>query len=64
MMNKPQIIECPNCKTPIYFDVNGLMQGVSFTCSNCNCSISMASSSSQVVKKTMNKFEELKVKSK
>lgn len=59
MIYKPQVIECPDCGSPIYFDVNQLIQGVSFKCSNCKSSISLLSSSTNIVKETISKFEEL-----
>ena len=60
MIYKPQVITCPDCGSKIYFNVDQLIQGVSFTCSNCKCSISLLPSSTKIVEKTMIKFENLK----
>lgn len=61
MIYKPQIIICPECGSQIYFDVNQLIQGVSFKCSNCKSSISLLASSTKLVEKTMKKFEKLEI---
>lgn len=58
---KPQEIECPVCKNTIYFDVHKLLQGESFTCSNCKSTISLSSSSTQIVEQAMVKYERLKI---
>lgn len=61
MENKVQQIECPVCQSPIYFSVYRLLQGESFTCTNCKSSISLTLSSKHTVQSAMKKYEELKV---
>jgi len=55
-----QKVECPICKSPIFFNVRMLLAGSSFNCNNCNASISLRKESTQTVKKTMEEFETLK----
>jgi transcription initiation factor IIE alpha subunit len=62
-MNTPKIdqtIPCPVCNTPISFDTKQLLAGVQFTCSNCHQSIGLALESKDVVKETMDKFNDMK----
>lgn len=60
MKNLDQKISCPVCNTTILFDVNQLLMGVQFGCSNCHASVGLASESKQLVETTMQKIEDLK----
>jgi len=64
-MNTIQTIQCPNaeCHGTIQFDPYLLIQGKSFTCSTCNSVISLNQDSTEVVKDTLDKFDELKSQS-
>lgn len=55
-------IQCPNCQGKILIDPKLLIQGSSFSCSNqsCGVSVSLSSSSHQVVDSAMKKFEQIK----
>jgi len=55
-----QNIACPNCNSNIPFDVNALLQGVSFTCSSCNAKIELSNKSKGLVEKSINEFNKLK----
>ena len=54
-----QHIACPVCKTDIPFDVRMLLEGKSFICPKCNCSICIDMSSKPVVEDAMHKYDEL-----
>lgn len=53
-------IPCPCCKTPIYFDLNLLLQGEAFECSNCRSRISLPHRSRPIVAEANARLEELK----
>jgi transcription initiation factor IIE alpha subunit len=62
-MNTPkngQTIPCPTCTTPISFDIKQLLDGVEFTCPNCQQSIGLAPDSKDKVKETLNRFDDIK----
>lgn len=64
-MNTIQTIQCPNaeCNGVIQFDPYLLIQGKAFTCNTCNSVISLNQESTEVVKDTLEKFDELKSQS-
>lgn len=64
MRNLDQKIPCPVCNTSILFDVNQLIMGVQFVCTNCHASIGLASESKPMVEQTMQKIEDLRAGSK
>lgn len=55
-----QNIPCPNCNTNIPFDVNALLIGASFSCSECDAKIQLANESKEVVSESIEKFNKLK----
>jgi len=55
-----QNIACPNCNTNILFDVNALLQGVSFACNGCDAKIQLPGESKNVVEKSMTEFNKMK----
>ncbi|MFC5045263.1 hypothetical protein ACFSTE_17130 [Aquimarina hainanensis] len=55
-----QRINCPNCGTPIPFDVHILLQGKGFTCSGCNASIKLSRESKDTVASSMEEFDKIK----
>lgn len=55
-------ISCPVCNTPIVAEINALLLGVSFTCTNCFASIGMSQSSIPVAREAVKKFNEFKIK--
>ena len=55
-----QNIVCPNCSTNIPFDINALLQGVSFICSGCNAKIQLSNNSRALVEESMKEFNMLK----
>lgn len=59
-MNQVQSIPCPDCQTPIPFDINLLIQGSQFTCPRCKASIGIAQESLSQVKNAKEKFDEMK----
>lgn len=61
-MKEVQKIPCPNCQTPIPFDVNQLLKGSSFSCPNCNSKIALSSENKSTVQDALDKFDELKNK--
>ena len=62
MKYKMQELECPVCHNKILFDIDQLLKGKRFICSNCKCSVSLSSSSSKMVEKTIEKYEQLTIK--
>jgi hypothetical protein len=60
LINKESIISCPICLTPIPFNAQGLLAGVSFSCPSCSASVGLSKESKPIVEKTINKLEELK----
>ncbi len=61
MSYKMQQIECPVCHNTIFINIEELLKGRSFTCANCNSSVSLSSSSKRVVEETMEKFEQIRI---
>lgn len=59
-MTKQQIT-CPNCKNNILFDVNALLQGVSFACSSCDAKIKLSGESKEIVSKSIEEFNRIKI---
>jgi len=59
-MTNNQKINCPNCQSEIIFDTYALLQGVRFTCANCQAQIGLCNESKGVVGDAMNKFEQMK----
>lgn len=55
-----QSIPCPVCRTPIMFDVNLLISGEKFCCTNCGAAISLSSSSVDTVSNAMKKLGKLR----
>ena len=55
-------IPCPVCQTSISIDTMALLSGQKFNCPNENCdaSIGLAAESKEIIKGTMDKFEEVK----
>jgi hypothetical protein len=62
MNEKTVDIPCPLCQTKIPVDTMALLTGTKFTCPNpsCDASVGLAAESKNVVKDTMEKFEEVK----
>ena len=60
MTNTEQTIPCPVCKTNIHFDVQSLLKGIKFSCTNCGSSIGLAEESKPLVQLANDKFEILK----
>lgn len=56
-------IPCPECSQRIAIDTTLLLAGSSFSCKQCDISISIAGESKPDVQKAINGFEELKVMS-
>ncbi len=54
-----QSIPCPVCRTPIIFDVNLLISGEKFCCTNCGAAISLSKSSVDTVSDAMRKLNKL-----
>lgn len=61
MNQKLQQIDCPVCGSPIFFNVNNLLMGESFSCSSCKSMISLSTSSTRVVEQAMIKYEKLSI---
>ena len=59
-MTNTQQMPCPNCNSVIEFNVRMLLQGSSFSCSNCNAKISLSSEGKEQAVESMNAFNELK----
>ena len=55
-----QKINCPNCNTPILFNVSELIKGKSFTCENCGSKIALSTESKDVAKESIEDFNKLK----
>ena len=55
-----QYIPCPVCRTQIPIDLHLLIQGVQFSCPNCQAAIGLASESRSVVSEAVDNFEKLK----
>lgn len=62
-MNQQQI-NCPQCSTPIFFNVTDLLHGASFSCGKCGTKIALNGDSKDLVNQTMSNFESLKRKTK
>jgi transcription initiation factor IIE alpha subunit len=60
MINKDSTIPCPVCKTPIPFDAQSLLMGVSFSCPSCSASVGLSNQSRPIVEKTMTELETFK----
>lgn len=63
MITSDQYIPCPVCQTRIPFSPLKLIQGTKFGCPTCSASIGLSTQSKELVKDTMDKFQELKKKS-
>jgi hypothetical protein len=61
LINKEAIISCPVCHTPIPFNAQSLLAGVSFSCPSCFASVGLSQESKPIVEKAINKLEELKI---
>lgn len=59
MINQKNSIPCPVCKSLITFDIRSLLEGIQFTCPNCNASIGISAESMGIVKETMEQFDKL-----
>lgn len=59
-MKLNQNIPCPVCKTSIPVDIQQLLNGAKFNCSNCNSSIGMAEESKAILEQTVDKLKNLK----
>ena len=59
-MNNHTKIQCPNCANNILIDAGLLLTGKSFSCVNCNSSVSLSPASYQVTDKAMKEFEKMK----
>lgn len=55
-MSVNQTIPCPNCSSPITFNVVQLLSGASFECTTCGAVIRIAPSSINTVEKTYEKY--------
>lgn len=62
MDQKLQKIDCPICGSPIYFEINRLLRGESFSCPNCQSAVSLSSSSTTTVERAMVELEKFSVK--
>lgn len=62
MINNPNEIKCPNCGGTIIIDPNLLLQGGTFSCNtpNCNTSISLSGTNSNIPDQALRDFENLK----
>ena len=60
MINKDTTIPCPVCQTPIPFDAQSLLAGISFSCPSCSASVGLSNGSKPIVEKTMKELETLK----
>lgn len=62
MINKDQYIPCQVCNTPVPFDTNQFLRGVSFSCPNpkCDARYGLPMASRGVVRDTMDQLEKLK----
>lgn len=58
-----QHIACPNCQNDILFDVHTLLQGKSFSCSNCDAKIQLSVESQSKGSDLLNEFNKIKMNS-
>ena len=57
-----QNIPCPNCKSNILFDVHALLQGVSFSCNQCDAKIQLSEPESKnLVTDSLEEFNKMKM---
>ena len=54
-----QNIACPNCKNPILFNVHDLLQGVAFSCSQCDVKIQLPGQNSELVSESLQEFNSM-----
>ena len=52
-----QYIPCPVCKTQIPIDLHLLVQGVQFSCPNCQAAIGLSAESRPIVNEAVDNFE-------
>lgn len=55
-----QYIPCPVCKTQIPIDLHLLVQGMQFSCPNCQAAIGLSTESRPIVNEAVDNFEKLK----
>ena len=55
-----QYIPCPVCKTQIPIDLHLLVQGMQFSCPNCQAAIGLGTESRPIVNEAVDNFEKLK----
>lgn len=55
-----QVMNCPDCNTPIPYDTYGLLQGKKFSCAKCGLSLGLAPQSHATVNNAMQEYENLK----
>lgn len=53
-------IACPECGTDIVVDVNLLLSGQKFSCTNCQTAIQLERSSQKVAETAMDQFKRVK----
>ena len=52
-----QYIPCPVCKTQIPIDLHLLVQGMQFSCPNCQAAIGLSTESRPIVNEAVDNFE-------
>lgn len=55
-----QFIPCPVCKTQIPINVHQLIQGIQFSCPNCQVAIGLSTQSQPLVKEALTNLENIK----
>ena len=59
-MNELREMLCPNCGRKIPYDVEGLLLGRVYICSNCNVKVSLCKDSEDTLKNAYEQFEKIK----
>lgn len=61
-MSIKSTVNCPDCGSPIYIESSLLLAGHKFSCTNPQCSVSIAISSSEIekVSETYTSFQSMK----
>lgn len=61
-MSQTANIPCPECSTPIPFDVKSLLSGAKIICPNCFAHLAIAEDAKSSMQEALDKFEKLKKK--
>lgn len=59
MQTKTITLACPVCQTPVFIEMDQLLMGTRFTCSNCQAAIGLANNSKGIVKDALQSYNSL-----